>query len=77
MVLDMASWPCPGTGGRSLYRGNSGQKAAIFYEMLFLLWHFILQLGCSWGLCVPVAAAAWFRPACYLFASVCKRNSEF
>lgn len=58
IVLDVASWPCQGTGGRSLYRGNSRQKTAIFYETLFLLWHFILQIGCSWGLCVAVAAAA-------------------
>lgn len=57
-VLDVASWPCQGTGGRSLYRGSSRQKPAVFYETLFLLWHFILQIGCSWGLCVAMAAAA-------------------
>lgn len=77
MGLDVASWPCQGTECRSLYRGDSRQKLALPYETLFLPWHFIPQIGRSWGLCMPVAAADWFRAACYLFTSVCKRSSTF
>lgn len=39
----------PGTGCRSLQRGDSRQKLALSYETLFLPWHFIPQIGCSRG----------------------------
>lgn len=46
--------------GRSLYRGDSRHKPAISYEMLFLLWQLMLQIGCTWGLCMPTADATRF-----------------
>jgi len=39
--------------------------------------NFIPQIGCSWRPCPPAAAAAWFRAACCVFTSVCKRSSGF